>query len=38
MYRAEVVAVCVGESTIRSDPLTVNFTTMEGELSVSVVD
>ena len=34
MYRAEVVAVCVGESTIRSDPLTVTFTTMEGELSV----
>ena len=37
-YRAEIVAVCVEESTIRSDPLNVNFTTrMEGVLSVFVV-
>ena len=37
-YRAEIVAVCVEESTIRSDPLNVNFTTrMEGGLSVFVV-
>ena len=37
-YRAEIVAVCVEESTIRSDPLNVKFTTrMEGGLSVFVV-
>ena len=34
-YRVEIVAVCVGHSNIRSDPLNINFTTtMEGELSV----
>ena len=37
-YRAEIVAVCLEESTIRSGPLNVNFTTrMEGVLSVFVV-
>ena len=34
-YRVEIVAVCVGQSNIRSDPLNVYFTTtMEGECSV----
>ena len=34
-YRAEIVAVCIEESTIRSNLLIVNFTTrMEGDLSV----
>ena len=34
-YRAEIVTVCVEESTIRSDPLIITFKTQsEGELSV----
>ena len=37
-YRAEIVAVCAEEPTIRSDPLNINFTTsMEGDLSVFAV-
>ena len=37
-YRAEIVAVCVEESTIRSNPLIITFTTrMEGDLSVFAV-
>ena len=35
-YRAEIVAVCVEESTIRSDPLNINFT-LKGDLSVFAV-
>ena len=37
-YRAEIVAVCVEESTIRSNPLIITFTTKkEGDLSVFAV-
>ena len=37
-YRVEIVAVCVEESTIRSNPLIISFTTrMEGDLSVFAV-
>ena len=35
-YRAEIVAVCVEESTIRSSPLNINFT-MEGDLSTFAI-
>ena len=37
-HRAEIVTMCVEESTIRSDPLIITFKTQrEGELSVFVV-
>ena len=37
-YRAEIVAVCVEESTNRSSPLIISFTTrMEGDLSTFAI-